>query len=84
LYQPIITSYDYSSPLNEAGDPNPTYAYVCQTVRQYNTKAQPAPVPPPSPKANFGAVAMTQAVSLFDTLTPPFTRGVFDNRYVHF
>lgn len=61
-FQPVITSYDYDAPIDEAGRPTPKYhafrALMLETVR-----AVP-PVPPAPPMTRFSPVIATRAGAL--------------------
>ena len=65
-YQPTITSYDYGSPLSEAGDLTPTY----YAVQQVLGKLAPLPDIPVenTKKAAYGTVTLTGRAPLFDNL----------------
>ena len=77
LYEPTITSYDYSAPLSEAGDMTDIYYAVKECIEK-NTGI-PAPVldVQNTPKAAYGSVRLTQSAPLFENLsnlsTPVFT-----------
>jgi beta-galactosidase len=75
-FEPSVTSYDYDSPLNEAGDPTQKYFDMCNVIRKYNPTTIPLPSPTPSPNGNYGTVKMTQQLSIFDALFEPFTKSV--------
>ena len=66
-YAPTVTSYDYCSPLNEAGDRTPTYYAVRNVIAKYGH-----PVPPitatETKKAAYGKVALTECADLFENL----------------
>ena len=66
-YEPTVTSYDYCSPLNEAGDRTPTYYAVRDMIAKYGH-----PVPPitatETKKAAYGKVALTECADLFANL----------------
>ncbi len=66
VYQPIVTSYDYDAPLDEAGNPTPKYWAFREVISKYTTlDDDDVPAPPP---AWFGTVrkpdAITAAVGL--------------------
>ncbi len=66
-YEPTVTSYDYCSPLNEAGDRTATYYAVRDMVAKYC-----GPVPEltatETKKAAYGKVALTETADLFENL----------------
>lgn len=66
-YQPTLTSYDYDAPLDEAGDITPKFIAYREAIAQY-APVPDEPLPPPSRKAAYGEVTLTQAVSLWDAL----------------
>ena len=66
-YQPTITSYDYDAPLDEAGDITPKFIAYRDAIAQY-APVPDEPLPPPSPKAAYGDVTLTQSISLWDAL----------------
>jgi beta-galactosidase len=63
-FQPVITSYDYSAPINECGDPTPKY----HVLRDMIGGTAAGPVPPPCPKASFAEVLPVAFASLWDNL----------------
>ncbi|MGW1508578.1 beta-galactosidase [Streptomyces sp. NPDC002394] len=76
-YRPTVTSYDYDSLLDEAGDPTPKYAAFREVIARH----APVPVEPPpaaGPKAAYGAVELTRTAGLLDqadVLGTPVTAG---------
>ena len=66
-YLADVTSYDYASPLDEAGDPTPRFAAYRAVMEKY-LDLSPLPAIPPSPKAAYGPVQMSAAVGLLDSL----------------
>uniref|UniRef100_A0A1B6C0R4 Beta-galactosidase n=1 Tax=Clastoptera arizonana TaxID=38151 RepID=A0A1B6C0R4_9HEMI len=64
-YQPQITSYDYGSPLDEAGDPTEKYYAIKKLISEYTTLPD-VPIPRPQLKGDYGMVEMVPIVSLFD------------------
>ena len=71
-YQPVPTSYDYDAPLTEAGDPTEKYFTLRTTIAKYN-KPPAIPIPPATPKYNYGTVEMTEMSPLLEfvqQLTP--------------
>ncbi len=67
-YQPTITSYDYCSPLSEAGDMTETFFAVRDALSKA-TGCTPALDVENLPKAAYGTVALTQRAPLFDNLS---------------
>lgn len=66
-YQPTITSYDYSSPLSEAGDMTETYFAVKNILEKYRGEAPKLQVSN-SKKANYGVLYPAEKAFLFDNL----------------
>ncbi len=66
-YQPTVTSYDYCSPLSEAGDRTDTYYAVRDLINKYH-----GPVPPltakESKKAAYGKLKISEWARLSDNL----------------
>ncbi|SEF23631.1 beta-galactosidase [Amycolatopsis pretoriensis] len=65
-YQPTVTSYDYDSPVGEAGDLGAKFTALQPVLRKY-TKVR-APAPPRSPRLSPQTVTVPEAVSLLDSL----------------
>lgn len=67
VYQPTITSYDYNSPLSEAGDRTKAYYLlreaICKKLGQV-----PELTAKETPKAAYGRVALTEQAPLFENL----------------
>ncbi|MCQ2433150.1 MAG: beta-galactosidase [Clostridia bacterium] len=66
-YQPTITSYDYCSPLSEAGDMTPTFYAVRDALAKYTGVSNPIDVED-LPKAAYGKITMTERAPLFDNI----------------
>ncbi len=66
-YEPTVTSYDYSAPLNEAGDRTPTYYAVRDVIAKYVGKALALTATETKKKA-YGKVALTESADLFENL----------------
>ncbi len=66
-YEPTVTSYDYGSPLNEAGDRTETYYEMRKTMEEYLGKLPPMTAKDSEKKA-YGDVKMTESALLFDNL----------------
>ncbi|MGM9625189.1 MAG: beta-galactosidase family protein, partial [Eubacteriales bacterium] len=66
-YQPTITSYDYSSPLSEAGDMTPMYFAVRDMIARY-TGITPELDVADTKKAAYGTLTLTERAPLFANL----------------
>ncbi|MBO0600607.1 beta-galactosidase [Sporosarcina sp. E16_3] len=66
-YQPTVTSYDYDCPVSEVGDITPKYLAVREVIAKHKDIGELI-LPEPIPKMNYGAVAMTESIQLFDAL----------------
>ncbi|WP_199439769.1 glycoside hydrolase family 35 protein [Umezawaea beigongshangensis] len=55
-YRPTVTSYDYDSPLSEAGDPTPKYHAFREVIAKH------APVPPGEPPAAGPKLAVPEVL----------------------
>ncbi|MFC3651508.1 beta-galactosidase [Dyella humi] len=79
-FQPVVTSYDYSAPINERGDPTPAY-HVLRDIIGRATAGPLPPIPRPCPKASFADVLPTPFASLWDNLpaTPIQTHAPTSN-----
>ncbi|GAA3507342.1 glycoside hydrolase family 35 protein [Streptomyces showdoensis] len=62
-YRPTVTSYDYDSLLDEAGDPTAKYAAFREVIARH-APVPDEPVPPAAPKAAHGAVELPYTASL--------------------
>ncbi len=75
-YEPTVTSYDYGSPLNEAGDRTETY-YALRRIFEKKLGALPPMTAKDSEKKAYGEVKMSESALLFDNLdrlsTPTFS-----------
>ncbi|MCL6442407.1 MAG: beta-galactosidase [Alicyclobacillus sp.] len=67
-YEPTVTSYDYDSLLNEAGEPTEKYHAVRDVISKY-VRLPELDLPAPAPKKAYGEVLLTEHASLFDTLS---------------
>ncbi len=67
-YTPTVTSYDYDSPLDEAGDPTPKYAAFREVLAKYLTAAQAPglaePIPAPARKIAVPGIELSGSVGL--------------------
>lgn len=66
-YQGIPTSYDFDSPINEAGDMTFKYEKIKEVIKKYRKVREFSDVKNTS-KKSYGKVAFNQGVSLFDSL----------------
>ena len=67
LYQPTVTSYDYSAPLSEAGDMTPTYFAVREELARFTGRVPPLDGKN-TEKAAYGSLILGESVGLFDVL----------------
>ncbi len=70
-YQPETTSYDYSAPLNEAGDPTPEYYAFREFLRKYAPNHTLPPVPAQVPLIQVAPFKLSVAASLWNNLPTP-------------
>ncbi|MFE2557846.1 beta-galactosidase [Streptomyces sp. NPDC059352] len=71
-YRPTVTSYDYDSPLDEAGDPTEKYTAFREIIAKYAPVPSDA-VPAPGAKLAVPAVKLTESAELLPSaaaLTP--------------
>src|SRR3954468_9598646 len=64
VYQPLVTSYDYDAPLDEAGDPTPKYHAFRDVIARYHKV--PDSVPPPARPAPAFEAVLRDPVRLLD------------------
>ena len=64
VYQPLVTSYDYDAPLDEAGDPTPKYHAFREVIARYHKV--PDTVPPPARPAPTAESVLRDPVRLLD------------------
>lgn len=64
VYQPLVTSYDYDAPLDEAGDPTPKYHAFRDVIARYHKV--PDAVPPPARPAPAVHAVLRDPVRLLD------------------
>ena len=67
VYRPTVTSYDYSSPLSEAGDRTPTYYAVRDIIQRYYGNVPPITATE-TKKIAYGKVELTECADLFENL----------------
>ncbi|KAJ8920373.1 hypothetical protein NQ315_005238 [Exocentrus adspersus] len=75
-FEPIITSYDYDSPLNEGGDYTDKYFSVKKLLEKYNPVKTYVPDPPDLiPKIAYPAVSIQKHLPIAETLdkNAPYT-----------
>ncbi|HEU5332491.1 MAG TPA: beta-galactosidase [Actinocrinis sp.] len=70
-YTPTVTSYDYDSPLDEAGDPTPKFAALREVIARHLPPADAAellaePIPPRAPKLAVPGIRLTPYASVLD------------------
>ena len=70
-YSPQTTSYDYSAPLDEAGDPTPAYYAYRKFLTAYAPGHQLPPVPAQVPLIHVAPFGLPQAASLWKNLPAP-------------
>jgi beta-galactosidase len=69
-YEPDVTSYDYSAPLDESGRPTPKYFTFRDTIAEA-TGITPPPVPAVPPAMKISEFKLTEAISLWNILPRP-------------
>lgn len=68
-YLPITTSYDYDSPIDEAGRLTPKYQAFRQVISKHLAKGETLPdVPASSPTTAISRVELQESVALLDAL----------------
>lgn len=71
-FQPQPTSYDYDSPMDEAGHPTPKYFALRDVLTRHLTPGETLPdVPPTTPVIEIPKVDLNESASLFDNLPKP-------------
>ena len=66
-YRPTVTSYDYDSPLDEAGDPGPKFTAFRDVIAKY-APVPDEPLPVRSPRLGLPAIELPYSASLADNL----------------
>lgn len=66
-FQPAVTSYDYSAPIDERGLPTPQYERLRKVIADARGIAPPG-LPPSQPQATFAPVTLAPYASLWDNL----------------
>lgn len=68
-YRRFVTSYDVAAPVSEAGDIRELYRLYRPLFAQYNPDfSLDTPIPPDSPKADYGEIPLTAFAPLIDNL----------------
>ena len=71
-YTPDISSYDYDSPVDEAGRPTPKFFALRDVIRKHLPAGTVLPdVPAPEPMITIPRFELSQSASLFANLPPP-------------
>ncbi|GFO02595.1 beta-galactosidase [Plakobranchus ocellatus] len=79
-YLPVPTSYDYDSPISEAGDLTPKYYAVRDIISKYLPLPK-IPIPPDVPKAKYGKIPMTFVTTVQDSLHFLTPEGPYKSKY---
>ncbi|XP_031696203.1 beta-galactosidase-like [Anarrhichthys ocellatus] len=74
------TSYDYDSPLTEAGDLTEKYFAIREVIKMYR-KIPAGPIPPTTPKYAYGTVGMKKLQVLSDALETLSFSGPIKSKY---
>ena len=77
VYQPIVTSYDYDAPLDEAGNPTPKYWAFRDVLRRHNPDA-PDEAPGEASAGPSLSARFTRAVPLRDVAESFGTWATYD------
>lgn len=67
-YEPQTTSYDYSAPLDEAGDPTPHYYALRDLFAKFQPDVKLPPVPASTPLIAVAPFHLTRSASLWKNL----------------
>ena len=71
-YWPDVTSYDYGSPLDEAGNPTKEFYWMRDLYSKYQFDAKPLPpLPKPLPAIDIPAIKLERMASVWDNLPAP-------------
>ncbi|XP_029345833.1 beta-galactosidase, partial [Acyrthosiphon pisum] len=68
-FKPTKTSYDFTAPLNEAGDPTEKYFKIQKLLKETNFLVSNDISPVPAPKGYYGTLKMQHLVSIFEKVT---------------
>ena len=75
-FKPFVTSYDYDALLTEAGDVTPKFAACRDVIHRHLGLDRPRATFPPSPKAAYGRVELTESAPMDAALTPAVRSAV--------
>ncbi|MEA9586719.1 beta-galactosidase [Xanthomonas sp. WHRI 10064A] len=80
-FQPALTSYDYSAPIDEGGRATPAYMALRGIIATYLGTSLP-PIPAAPPRARFASVIARTVAALWDNLRvdPVHTERPTDNQ----
>ena len=71
-YQPDISSYDYDSPIDEAGRPAPKFKLFQEVIRKHLPPDETLPpLPDPLPMISIPRFELKESASMFDLLRDP-------------
>ena len=73
VFRPFVTSYDYDALLTEAGDVTPKFTACRDVIHRHLRLTRPKATFPPSPKAAYGRVPLTEAAPTDAALGPGIT-----------
>ena len=75
-YEPDTSSYDYDSPIDEAGRLAPKFALYRDVIRKHLPPGEKLPEPPPPlPMTGIPRFELTESASLWDLLEKPVEAG---------
>ncbi|KQQ79940.1 beta-galactosidase [Xanthomonas sp. Leaf131] len=80
-FQPALTSYDYSAPIDEGGRATPAYMALRRIIAQHSSTALPS-IPDAPPRARFAPAIARPVAALWDNLSvgPVHTERPTDNQ----
>ncbi|MBP1996846.1 glycoside hydrolase family 35 protein [Paenibacillus eucommiae] len=67
VYEPTVTSYDYDCPISESGEVTPKYHAVRNVLAKFMDIGD-CQLPEPIPTQSYGAIRVTEKVSLMESL----------------
>lgn len=70
-FEPQTTSYDYSAPLDEAGNPTPNYYALRDLFQKFQPSVKLPPVPASVPLISVAPFSLGWSSSLWSNLPPP-------------
>jgi beta-galactosidase len=73
-YQPDITSYDYDSPIDEAGRPTPKYQAIRKMMAEHLPATAFGPMPKPQPVIEIPPFQLRESASIYQLLGRPEVR----------